>query len=806
MEQKKNSIKFDKTLFLFFNKPLKLRIDSDIKKVSKFLSQNYTYFINLKSTKDFNPQKIEKIIKYAKLENIPEKTTIFNYGEQGDKFYILLHGSVSLYKPAYKEEHLTPYEFYEILQRIKEKERDILQYQRILEKNSHVLGKDIKDISYLSVNKSYHVCNKKKFLLESMEKIGEFNDGFSFGEMALINRTARNATVKTNKESLFITIGKKDYNNAIKELHDKILSKDIDDFIKNFPIFNIFSKESILDILNNLSKKTIYKGDCISNMGEESNEIYFVTNGIINLSFNFSFAWIDEYLKFFNDYKGNMLINLINEKPKTFSELISLINNKKELMNNKYNINFSSDKNINNKRWEESSEKINKNNFLGIKTEEDKINNENKIFNINLKNIISPDIIGLEDSLECKKRFFTAKCISEHAELLIIKIENLVKLCRVLSQDKLFDFLGFIIKRKDILNFQIINKVKYLEKEIIFSLNNKYDKLKGDENNIKTESDKNRMISLIKFKGFKTKINDLLDTKINISDYIQTSTACKSFNLCMINPIPKDAIEKNKKNMKLLKKINYDNNNNHHILKLKCKINNINFINSNKSVSPKTLKNKKISSMASFSPISTYYKSKIFSREKTHDNLNLKLFSNYKGTSDNSNTQIKNDFNYNLSPKQDSNKEKLFTKIFLNSSKTQKKFFKELNINNKILSPLKDHSSFNNTDISDNEKNKIIEQKIKNQINVNFYTKMFKKKYINIDSVKLKDNENNQENNKDIFLKEKIFYNKINKEKKDFYFGERFRKKLMNEYTKFKPIHYHSFFSKINNNNNNQKK
>ena len=257
--------------------------------------------------------------------------------------------------------------------------------------------------------------------------------------------------------------------------------------------------------------------------------------------------------------------------------------------------------------------------------------------------------------------------------------------------------------------------------------------------------------------------------------------------------------------MKLLKKINYDNNNNHHILKLKCKINNINFINSNKSVSPKTLKNKKISSMASFSPISTYYKSKIFSREKTHDNLNLKLFSNYKGTSDNSNTQIKNDFNYNLSPKQDSNKEKLFTKIFLNSSKTQKKFFKELNINNKILSPLKDHSSFNNTDISDNEKNKIIEQKIKNQIDVNFYTKMFKKKYINIDSVKLKDNENKHENNKDIFLKEKIFYNKINKEKKDFYFGERFRKKLMNEYTKFKPIHYHSFFSKINNNNNQKK-
>ena len=272
----------------------------------------------------------------------------------------------------------------------------------------------------------------------------------------------------------------------------------------------------------------------------------------------------------------------------------------------------------------------------------------------------------------------------------------------------------------------------------------------------------------------------------------------------MINPTPKEVIDKNKQNMKLLKKLNHDNNNNHHILKLKCKINNINLANSNIIFSPKSLKKKnKISSMASFSPISTYYKSKIFSREKTPDNLNLKQFSNFKGTSDNPNIKVKNDFSYNLSPKQDINNDKLFTKIFLNISKTKGKFFKELNTNNKILSPSKDHSSFNNTDISDHEKNKIIEHKIKIQTKENFYTKMLKKKFLNIDSVKFKDNENSQENNKDILMKEKIFYNKINKENKDFYFGERFRKKLMDEYTKFKPIHYHSFFEK---NNNSQKK
>ena len=144
---------------------------------------------------------------------------------------------------------------------------------------------------------------------------------------------------------------------------------------------------------------------------------------------------------------------------------------------------------------------------MGIKNEEDKLNKENKIFFINLKNIKENEIIGLEDSIECKRRFFNAKCISEHADFLVIKTLNLVRICRSLKEHQLFNFLGFIIRRKDILTFQIMNKVKFLEKDIIFSLNNKYDLLKGDENDIKNESDKDRIISLIKFKGFKTQIN-----------------------------------------------------------------------------------------------------------------------------------------------------------------------------------------------------------------------------------------------------------------------------------------------------------
>ena len=777
----------DKILEKFFNKLQKDRMESDIRHMSKYLSQNYDYFKNLKTTKDFNPQKIEKIIKYAKLELIQPNKIIFNYGESGDKFYILLQGSVSLFKPEYKEMYLTPYEFYEYITQIKDVDLDILKYERILEKNSNILGKNIKnkDLSYLSKNKFYYNFSKKKFFIEKMEKVGEFKDGFAFGEMALIRRTTRNATIVTNAKSLFLTIGKKDYNIAIRELHDKILSKDIEKFVKDFPIFEKFSRESILEILNNLSRKTIYKGDYLYKKGEESDNIYFLKYGNINLSFNLSFAWFDDYLKYFNDNSGNMIIYLMNIKPKTFSQIASEIKEKTNELNDKFNMKLDSNNFLNYRKWEECTEKINKDNFMGIKNEEDKLNKENKIFYINLKNIKENEIIGLEDSIECKRRFFNAKCISEHADFLVIKTLNLVRICRSLKEHQLFNFLGFIIRRKDILTFQIMNKVKFLEKDIIFSLNNKYDLLKGDENDIKNESDKDRIISLIKFKGFKTQINELLDKDINASDYIKSSTACKSFNSHLVNPTSQEAIDKNKEDLILLKKIDKENSDKQHILKIKRNINNItNFklraFNKNKN------RGYKISKIP-FSPSTTTYKYKILSREKTFDNYNhdLKLM----------NSTTRNDFSFNsvFSPDRKSNDNKLFTKLFPNLINTQRKVSKD--ISNKILSvnssPLI-NSSYNTTEILESKKNKIT----KNENKGNYFNKIYKNKKIYLDSPKSSGIINTENNSKNIFSIEQKYYDKLRKEDKEFYFGEKFNKKFLNEYNKIKPIRYQSFLMK----------
>lgn len=71
------------------------------------------------------------------------------------------------------------------------------------------------------------------------------------------------------------------------------------------------------------------------------------------------------------------------------------------------------------------------------------------------------------------------------------------------------------------------------------------------------------------------------------------------------------------------------------------------------------------------------------------------------------------------------------------------------------------------------------------------------KNNININSPKSKDILKTEDNNyKNRFLSEGNFYNKLMKEKKSFYLGERFNKKLLYEYNKFKPKHYKSFLMK----------
>ena len=103
-EEPNSAVKFrKKTFYRMMNKAMEvLRLDTmQEKRLLKILS---TISIFKKATRDINHQKIflKKIIRDMKIQKFKRGEAIFHYGDGGDKFYIIVKGSVEVYIKCYK--------------------------------------------------------------------------------------------------------------------------------------------------------------------------------------------------------------------------------------------------------------------------------------------------------------------------------------------------------------------------------------------------------------------------------------------------------------------------------------------------------------------------------------------------------------------------------------------------------------------------------------------------------------------------------------------------------------------------------
>lgn len=759
----------------YLKKAPNTRNKEEIKTASKYLSEQYQYFIKLKEANE-SDKKIEKIVKFAKLEVFLADETIIKFGEFGDKFYIILKGSVSIYKPYYIEKQLSPIEFSNLLIKIRDEEKDVIKYERLIEKNNHLNFK-VKEIEKLEGDLPNYLFSKTKIYLEEFENFGEYGEGFSFGEMALRRKCARNATIKAVQKSYLLTIDKKDYNSAIKELEEKKLNQDVDIFVTSYSIFDKLSKPKILEILSNFSKKIIFRGEYLYKQNDDADTVYFLNSGTINLNFNISFPWLNEYLYYFNNIDGNILFYIFYKKPIKYSELFDILNRTKSDMDKIFYMNNYMKIEENTKKWEESNEKVNEDNLLGVKYEEEQLNNKNKLFYVNLKDVKPNEMLGIFEPIESKKRFFSAKCVTEHAELSCIRIFDFMKIISTLKEDEIYDLTNYIFKKKFNLKKQLMNSLKFLEKDVLTSFNNKYDLLIGDENNIKNEDDKSRIISVIRMKGFKSKIQELLDKDLVIpySPLLLKKTNGKKgyWN----KSIQKYFLKRNKKDLVTLKKIYNTSFSNPHIVKLK---------------------NKRVLSKDSiYKTSNNFYSSNnnILFSSQTKSIMKNTSFSSFVRNNNNSFYE-KNDHLYNTylsftKTKNSKDKNKLSIKIPI---------IKNLSVN-KICtthtSPIREISSNNSESTEENRKKPISIPlfKIKNSINKESKINRLNKTnfIIKTDINESNDKDDKSEKKIDVELK---YYNKIKNNPKDLIFSKKFNKMFNYELRKIKPFHYKIYYNK----------
>ena len=765
----KKEITLDRVIELF-SKGHVMRTNIENKEIGLYLSNNIDFFKKIKDEGGWS--KLDKVINICHLKKYINDDIIINYKEKESKVFILLKGSVGKYRTTFVERTMVLQEFMNLLNTIENIENDHIKYNRIKEKNKE----NSLDISfYEKMNNNEGVMKQFfDFYLEDYEKIGNISKGQLFGGNIYGNKiNFSDATIKSEKESILIFFELDEFRQILKIYENKRYKKEIEKFRNDYPFFKYFTNEKIIDIFKILSTKTVYKGEYLYKQNEKDDKIYFILHGKFKMYSSISFNWLIEYLDYIKDSKTNFIYHLIKKKPKNKEEIIEL----GEELQNKVIKSPMIKQQISS--VDKINEKLNEKCIYGVKSEEENINNAKKVFKINIKDVKTGDMIGLEDSIEFKNRYCSVKCLSNVGEVNYISVSDLMKIIKLYNTENNYmnnHLLEFISKIKFMLYQQIVKDVQNLENQLTFQFDSKYNDLIKPNEELKTINEKNLCIAAIKVKGFKYDIKEIFDKTVSIFPEHKKSYNENFYekNISLLNNLLGSPSKKNRRIVK------YKKTKSKPILT---------FNKSNPLYFNSERNNKEYSNI---------YKSEKSLIEKLMTYTSTKKNDISLSTNITNNLNNLNNFNSNKNP---SKNEIIRNKMKLNNSD---KIIKNPTINNYI-------KSFDIKEVNKNKSNNLYQnfnylkrKNMNNYLLMNsplYETKKSRNDNINYlyegkkRNCKSYKNINEKRINRECI--ETILSEKFNQINKKYYLGNQFKNKLDKEKKKFNLIHYKDYFNKL---------
>ena len=552
-------------------KSKKLRLDIENRMVADYLSVKYKYFQKIRDQYKIGYLKLIPALKYQKVE---EDEIIINIGDENNNLYLILEGSVIVYKESKYKANRLLIEIRNYLRKLHEKDKEKFEY--IIKKNKNL------DLNFDEIIKDDFkslILNKKfDFYYEELEEMGTYSEGFTFGETELINKTNRDLVIKSVTNCKLIYVNKFDYNRILKTTEEKALEKKADIFIKNFPLFKEWTIEQLIKLFNYLVQENYNKYEYIYKQNDENEYLYFLEEGAIIQYANISFSWYKEYIEYIENFNDNLLDDLLKIKYGKHPLIIEPIDDINEYLNDKIELIKKENKSKKNKikypflkiqkihlekkkdliQMSELYKKENSiDNFFKIKFEENDLNNPEHLYRIPISSTKIPAIFGLEESFEFKNKLTTVACVTDQVNLKKIKIVDLLNILYSYKEyDYMETFMEIVIQKKLILSKSITNQIKKNGAKLEINMLDRYEKIitqpkiiinKEQNSFIVDEKLQDEAIVSLRLKGWNNGLylDNILDTNLDLikpksRKYIKKEEAkkCKTLNyLCNIKTI-----------------------------------------------------------------------------------------------------------------------------------------------------------------------------------------------------------------------------------------------------------------------------
>ncbi|OMJ77516.1 hypothetical protein SteCoe_22877 [Stentor coeruleus] len=291
------SSQFTKNLINIFSVSPSQRSQHDLEEIMK-VTKDIKFLKNL--SEERNSDRVHwECCRVMTLEIFNPGDNIINYGEPGDKYYIIIKGKVSVLVPSMirKKPISTPSPSSKSLKKPLSLSIPPLKHE------PHP-DDELEKSPYLKPKQSNHDIDfiENSYDFSDLKELKILTDGDSFGELALLSNNPRSATVKCKEVSYFAVLSQKDYKkilrtDAQKSIHDRI------EYLYRLPMFNGASHTALKNLAFMMTECTFRKKQILYTEGSPAEYICFIKSGEFKLTVN-------EQIKIPNSYKETSLLKL----------------------------------------------------------------------------------------------------------------------------------------------------------------------------------------------------------------------------------------------------------------------------------------------------------------------------------------------------------------------------------------------------------------------------------------------------------------------------------------------------------------